>query len=178
MNTFNFFQPTALVRFVDRLPTLQQRAIGRVELNLHHFGSFGRDSRDACCEECFGSSRARLSLEKLPNLRTLDIRLDTSADNYQPQRAKAAKCRAQGIYEFLRDVKVSKVLTIELRPHRLFDRVLIKREERREWPAHCQEAFACAVWTLLGDPTSSIPRGVDIQDRNQAKCVLVAKFTE
>ena len=172
-NTFNFWQPTALVRFVDGLSLVQQRTIGRLELDVSLWFS-GRENCDY--HMCLAPPEAILTLEKLQNLRTLDIKL-TPCD-YEPQRAKTAECRAQGIYQFLRGVKFSEVLTIKFNASRFPWYFPMKREPRREWPSHCQEAFACAISTLLGDPTRSIPRGVEIEDRNQAKCVLIAKFRE
>ncbi|CAD6568446.1 MAG: hypothetical protein ASARMPREDX12_001413 [Alectoria sarmentosa] len=172
-NTFKFWQPTALVRFVDGLSPVQQRTIGRLELDV----SLWFSGRENCnYHMCLASPEVSLTLEKLQNLRTLDIKLDPYG--YGPQRAKSAECHAQGIYQFLRDVKNFEVLTIEFNGSRLPWYLPVKQEARREWPSHCQEAFACAIWTLLGDPTRSIPRGVEIEDRNQAKCVLVAKFRE
>lgn len=83
--------------------------------------------------------QVRFATEELSGLRKLAIRCCTG------HRSHPTEYAAHGVYQLVRNVKVSKVLTVKLEKNPLVWSYGDPWTEVR-WPAHSKEEFACAVW--------------------------------
>ena len=175
-STFYFEDPRALHGFVNARSLSQKDTIRHLELRVDD-DWYIRPERlrigyaNAKClrDFAFRAFQVPSITKELRDLRTLDI------NALPPLNAEDSEYYAHSIYQLLKDVRVSKTLTVRLYfcDHKGFRRP--ESPMQWEWRSHCREHFATVARTLILDPKSRIPLAARTEQVVQTEYVLLGQ---
>lgn len=118
------------------------------------------------------ASRVPSLIATLRDLRTVEI------DALVPEDGRSPRKYSRRLYEFLREVKASEMVTVKLHLRNGVKGSRVHRTMSTEWRCHSQEQFATAAGNLVLDPYSRVELAARNEGVAQTEYVLMMMFSE